>query len=78
MSIRILLVDDHEVVRRGLSGLLSCIPDYQVVGEADGATNAVTKALYLRPDVTRVIMLTSYNDEQALLASVMAGPPPTY
>lgn len=48
---RILLVDDHEVVRAGLRAVLSLEPDLEVVGEAAAAREAIDKALVLRPDV---------------------------
>jgi DNA-binding NarL/FixJ family response regulator len=51
MALRILLVDDHEVVRAGLRAVLSLEPDLEVVGEAAAAREAIDKALALRPDV---------------------------
>ena len=48
---RILLVDDHEVVRMGLRALLERYAHLQVVGEAGSAEEAVTEAERLRPDV---------------------------
>jgi two-component system response regulator DevR len=51
MALRILLVDDHEVVRAGLRAVLSLEPDLEVVGEAAAAREAIDKALVLRPDV---------------------------
>ena len=48
---RILLVDDHEVVRAGLRAVLSLEPDLEVVGEAATAREAIEKAMVLRPDV---------------------------
>ncbi len=48
---RILIVDDHEVVRRGLKSLLEIHGDFSVVGEASTQEEAVAKALELRPDV---------------------------
>jgi DNA-binding NarL/FixJ family response regulator len=51
MALRILLVDDHEVVRAGLRAVLSLEPDLEVVGEASAAREAIDKALALRPDV---------------------------
>ena len=95
---RILLVDDHEVVRVGLRSLLERYPHLQVVGEAGNAEEAVAEAQRLRPDVvvmdvrlpgrtgveacreirsslpdTRVIMLTSYEEDQALFQAIAAG-----
>ncbi len=92
------LVDDHEVVRRGLRALLDAQDDLEVVGEAASASEAVRRVGYDSPDVvvmdvrlpdgsgveacreirsqwpgTKVLMLTSFADEEALFASVMAG-----
>ncbi len=52
--IRILIVDDHEIVRRGLAELLSRHPDFEVVGEADTAPVALEKCHALRPDLVLV------------------------
>lgn len=49
--IRILLADDHDVVRRGLSALLANRPDWQVVGEAQNGREAVSLAVKLKPNV---------------------------
>jgi len=51
MTLRIMLVDDHEVVRAGLRAVLSVEPDVEVVGEAASAREAIDKAMVLRPDV---------------------------
>ncbi len=97
-DLRILLVDDHEVVRLGLKALLSRHHRFTVVGEAASADEARAKALVHKPDVvvmdirlpgksgidatreitaalpdTRVIVLTSYADEDLLLDAVAAG-----
>ncbi len=96
--IRVLLVDDHEVVRVGIKALLASADDLEVAGEAATAADAVREAARLEPDVvvldvrlpdgsgvetcreirdrrreTRVIMLTSYADDEALFAAIMAG-----
>ncbi|MGC8873701.1 MAG: response regulator [Chloroflexia bacterium] len=95
---RILIVDDHEVVRLGLRTLLARYPHLQVVGEAATADEAVAQALRLHPDVvvmdvrlpgksgvdacreirsalpdTRIIMLTSFEDDAALFDAIAAG-----
>ncbi len=50
-SLRILLVDDHEVVRLGLRSLLDHHPNFEVIGEAAAEAEAVQKALDLEPDI---------------------------
>jgi DNA-binding NarL/FixJ family response regulator len=51
MAIRVLLVDDHQLVRQGLRAILDAEPDIKVVGEAADGAAAVTDALLLKPDV---------------------------
>ena len=51
MSVRILVTDDHPVVRAGLSGMLSGEPDFEVVGEAQNGKDAVVFVGELKPDV---------------------------
>lgn len=48
---RILIVDDHEVVRIGLKSLLDCYPQYQVVSEAKNAREAIEQAEMYQPDI---------------------------
>ena len=96
--IRVLLVDDHEVVRSGLRAMLASTEDIEVVAEAESVGGAIQAAERARPDVvvmdirltdgsgieatreirsrlpdTRVLMLTSFADDEALYASIMAG-----
>jgi len=96
--IRILICDDHEVVREGLRTLLAGRSDMRVVAEAGTVADAVEAAARETPDIvimdvrlpdgsgveacrsireilpaTRVIMLTSYPDDEALYASIIAG-----
>ncbi|MHB8731233.1 MAG: response regulator [bacterium] len=96
--LRILLVDDHEVVRAGVRMLLEHRPNMTIVGEAATAAAAIAEAARTAPDVvimdvrlpdgsgveacreirsarpgTRVLMLTSFADEEAVDASVIAG-----
>jgi two-component system, NarL family, response regulator DevR len=49
--VRVFLVDDHEVVRRGVADLLEAEPDLEVVGEAGSASEALARVPALRPDV---------------------------
>ncbi|MFI0828004.1 response regulator [Streptomyces roseolus] len=97
-SVRVFLVDDHEVVRRGLRDLIDDEPDMRVVGEASTADQALARVPALRPDVAVLdvrlpdgdgiavcrelrsrmpelacLMLTSFDDEDALLDAIMAG-----
>jgi two-component system, NarL family, response regulator DevR len=96
--LRVLLVDDHEVVRSGVKALLQATEDVVVSAEAGSVREAVEEADRARPDVVvmdvrladgsgieatreirarhpniRVIMLTSFADDEALFASIMAG-----
>jgi DNA-binding NarL/FixJ family response regulator len=98
VSIRVLICDDHEVVREGLRGVIGRQAGISVVGEAGTVAEAVQAAARAKPDVvvmdvrlpdgsgveacrairdarpdTRVIMLTSYADDEALFASIIAG-----
>jgi len=50
-SIRVLIADDHAIVRKGIRALLSTEPDIQVIGEAGDGAEAVAQAQALRPDV---------------------------
>ncbi|MXG91833.1 response regulator [Nocardioides flavescens] len=96
--VRVYLLDDHEVVRRGLRDLLEADGDVVVVGESGSAQVALRELPVLRPDVAildgrlpdgsgidvcrdvrstapaiRVLVLTSYDDDDALAAAVVAG-----
>lgn len=98
MTIRLLLVDDHEVVRAGLRALLAGIEGMEIVGEAGTVAEAVSEAARLAPEVilmdlrlpdgtgidacreilssaprTRILFVTSYSDEQAVMSTVLAG-----
>ena len=50
-TVRILLADDHKVVRQGTRALLSAIPEWEIVGEADNGRDAVALTLELKPDI---------------------------
>ena len=96
--LRLLVVDDHEVVRQGLVALLDRRAGFEVVAEAGTAAEAVEQARRYEPDIvvmdvrlpdgsgveacreiraerpsTRVVMLTSYPDEEAVLSAIVAG-----
>lgn len=96
--LRVLLVDDHEVVRSGVKALLQAADDIVVSGEAGSVREAIDEADRTRPDVVvmdvrlidgsgieatreirakhpkaKVVMLTSFADDEALFASIMAG-----
>ena len=98
MTIRVFLLDDHEIVRTGLRSLLESTDDLEVVGEAGTVADALSRIPALQPDVAILdvrlpdgsgvevcrdiragsptvacIMLTSYADDEALFASIMAG-----
>jgi DNA-binding NarL/FixJ family response regulator len=97
-GIRVFLLDDHEIVRRGVADVLESDPSITVVGEGRTAAEALSRAPALRPDVAvldvwlpdgdgvsvcrelrsrmpqlKVIMLTSYSDDEALFEAIMAG-----
>ena len=97
-ALRLLIVDDHEVVRQGLVSLLDRREGLQVVAEAGSVAEAIAQARKYVPDVvvmdvrlpdgsgieacreiraelpaTRVVMLTSYPDEEAVLSAIVAG-----
>ena len=96
--LRVMLVDDHEVVRDGIRSLLEASDDIVICAEAGGVREAIDEAARTRPDVvvmdvrladgsgieatreiranrpkTQVLMLTSFADDEALFASIMAG-----
>jgi DNA-binding NarL/FixJ family response regulator len=97
-TVRVFLLDDHEVVRRGVAEVLEGDPGIRVVGEAKNAAEALARVPALKPDVAvldvrlpdgdgvsvcrelrsrmpelKVIMLTSYSDDEALFDAIMAG-----
>jgi two-component system, NarL family, response regulator LiaR len=97
-KIRILVVDDHEVVRRGLRAFLGMLPDIEVEGEAASGAEALSEDARLRPDVVlmdlvmpgmdgieatrlirerrpdaRVIVLTSFSDDDKIFPAIRAG-----
>jgi two-component system response regulator DevR len=97
-SLRLLVVDDHEVVRQGLVALLDRRRGFEVVAQAGSVAESIDAAARFQPDLvimdvrlpdgtgieacreiraarpaTRVVMLTSYPDEEAVLSAIIAG-----
>jgi two-component system response regulator DevR len=98
MTIRVFLLDDHEIVRRGLRELIEAEDDLVVAGEAGTAADAIARVPAVQPDVAVLdvrlpdgdgievcreirstnpeiacIMLTSYSDDEAVYAAILAG-----
>ena len=96
--LRLLVVDDHEIVRQGLVALLDRRPGFEVVAQAGSVAESIDQARRHRPDIvvmdvrlpdgsgveacrairaelpaTRVIMLTSFPDDEAVLSAIVAG-----
>jgi len=97
-TVRVYLLDDHEVVREGLRALLESHDDIEVVGDSGSAVEAASRIPALRPDVAVLdarlpdgsgievcrtvravdpsihgLILTSYDDDEALFSAIMAG-----
>ena len=73
--IRILIVDDHLVVRMGLAAVLSLEADMEVIGEADSGTDAVSQALKLKPDVIVMdLLMPRLNGDKATEQILAAAP----
>src|SRR3712207_1887331 len=77
MSIRILIVDDHTVVREGLRMFLELEPDLEVVGEATNGARAVDLARELRPDVVLMDLLMPVMDGVAATQAIRSALPNT-
>lgn len=77
MSIRILLVDDHAVVRQGLKMFLGLDPDLEVVGEAENGEEAVRLTRELSPDVVLMDLLMPVMDGIAAIAAIRRDFPDT-
>ena len=77
MSIRILIADDHSVVRQGLKMFLGLDPDLEVVGEAGDGEEAVRKAKDLQPDVVLMDLLMPKMDGITATATIRRAQPDT-
>ncbi|MEQ8842850.1 MAG: response regulator transcription factor [Acidimicrobiales bacterium] len=98
MSIKIFLLDDHEMVRRGLRDILSAEEDLEIIGEAGTVNDGVRAIVELRPDIAlvdvvlpdgdgvavcealsahapdvKILVLTSFSDDETLFAAINAG-----
>ena len=96
--IRVMLVDDHELVRMGIEAAIDVVEDMNVVASVSDGSTAIAEASIAAPDVvlldvlmpgidgietcrrlreqlpdTRIVMLTSHTDEEAVFAAIMAG-----
>jgi len=67
---RILVVDDHDVVRQGVRLILRNQPDYQIVGEADNGLDALEKMLSLKPDLVVLDLSMPGKDGLAVLRDI--------
>jgi NarL family two-component system response regulator LiaR len=74
-KIRIMLVDDHAVVRSGLSAFLSVNPDLELVGEAENGEQAVIRAKLLQPDVILMDLLMPVMDGVAAIEAIKKQSP---
>jgi len=77
MTVRILLIDDHPVVRRGLRAVLEAESDLEVVGEADGGMRGISLAHKLRPDVVLTDLLLPDIDGVTVTQRIRAELPET-
>ena len=75
MTIRVLVVDDHPVVRSGLVGMLAVEEDLEVVGEAGDGEEAVARAKALTPDVVLMDLRMPRLDGVGATARILAGSP---
>lgn len=76
-KVRILIADDHSVVRMGLASLLGTAKNVEVVGEAINGDEAVRKALKLRPDIVIMDIVMPKKDGVAATEEILAAAPDT-
>ncbi len=74
-KIRILIVDDHKVVRTGLKALLSAEPDFDIVGEADDGQSALRETLAVKPNVIIMDLMMSGTDGETATREILARAP---
>ena len=77
MTIRVLIADDHAVVRQGLRMFLALDAELEVVGEAEDGTQALSRAVELRPDVVLMDMLMPVMDGMAATEAIRGELPDT-
>jgi NarL family two-component system response regulator LiaR len=76
-AIKVLLVDDHAMVRRGLGAFLSVYPDLQLVGEAESGADALEQCARLQPDVVLMDLMMPEMDGATATAEVRRQFPQT-
>ena len=66
-TVRILIADDHTILRAGIHSLLDMVPDFQVVGEVDNGKDAIQQAGQLKPDILLSdLSMTKTNGTEAI------------
>jgi len=74
-SIRVLVVDDHAIIRKGMRAVLDLIPDIELVGEAENGKQAITMDLDLHPDVVLMDLMMPEMDGIACIREIKARRP---
>lgn len=74
-ALRLMIVDDHQIVRQGLRAILRVLPDIELVGEADGGKSAVALAAQLLPDVILMDLVMPGMDGVAAITAIKRANP---
>ncbi|MBC8074436.1 MAG: response regulator transcription factor [Chloroflexales bacterium] len=74
-ALRLMIVDDHQIVRQGLRAILRVLPDIELVGEADGGKSAVALAATLLPDVILMDLVMPGMDGVAAITAIKRANP---